>query len=209
MLKRALDIFISLAVMILLLPVYLILAIMILIKMGRPIIFRQSRPGLKGVEFIFLKFRSMANKYDERDKLLSDRDRITPLGAWLRRTSLDELPSIFNVLKGDMSLVGPRPLLVEYLERYDAHQMKRHDVRPGVTGWAQVNGRNSLSWEEKFNLDVWYTENHTLLLDLKILLMTVGLVFSQRDINHPGSATMEAFQGGREKNEIIDSENST
>lgn len=165
---------------------------------GRPILFRQTRPGLHGRSFRLYKFRTMRDDRDSSGCLVSDAERLTTFGRWLRATSLDELPELFNVLKGDMSLVGPRPLLVDYLSLYTPEQARRHDVRPGITGWAQVNGRNALSWEEKFRLDVWYVENRSFLLDLKILLITVLRVIRREGISHYGEATMTRFTGSAE-----------
>jgi lipopolysaccharide/colanic/teichoic acid biosynthesis glycosyltransferase len=168
---------------------------MILLKMGKPIFFRQQRPGLDGKIFGIYKFRTMTNEKDGNGKLLPDEDRLVGIGKFIRSTSLDELPQLFNVLKGEMSFVGPRPLLVEYLERYNAEQKRRHDIKPGITGWAQVNGRNAISWEEKFKLDVWYVENQSFLLDMKILWMTFLKVIKRSDISQQGQATMEVFKG--------------
>lgn len=175
-----------------------VIAIAVWRSMGRPVLFRQTRPGLHGRPFVLYKFRTMTDARDEQGKLLPDEQRLTRLGRWLRATSLDELPELWNVLKGDMSLVGPRPLRMEYLTRYTAEQMRRHEVKPGLTGWAQVNGRNSLSWEEKFRRDVWYVDNWTLWLDFKILLRTVLVVFRREGISAPGHATAPKFigQGG-------------
>ena len=164
-------------------------------RLGRPVFFLQERPGLNGIPFLMIKFRTMSDARDTNGELLPDVDRLTSLGRFLRSTSLDELPELWNVLKGDMSLVGPRPLLVEYLPLYSERQSRRHDVRPGVTGWAQVNGRNALSWEEKFELDVWYVENHSLWLDIKILFLTVWKVVKRDDISKQGEATMTRFTG--------------
>ena len=163
--------------------------------MGRPIIFKQKRPGLNGVNFTFYKFRTMVNEKTIKSKSLSDIDRLTFVGSFLRNNSLDELPSLVNVLKGEMSLVGPRPLLVEYLPLYSKYQARRFEVKPGITGWAQVNGRNALSWKEKFELDVWYVDNKTFILDLKILLMTIITVLKKKGIDQNSSNTMEKFKG--------------
>lgn len=168
-------------------------------ELGNPVFFRQTRPGLGGRRFDMLKFRSMTDAQGANGELLSDADRLTSFGRFLRATSLDELPGLWNVLKGDMSLVGPRPLLVDYLPLYSAEQSRRHDVRPGITGWAQVNGRNALSWEEKFRLDVWYVDNHTLWLDLKILFLTVRKVLVRDGISAAGEATMSRFTGQRSR----------
>jgi len=173
----------------------LLLAGLVRVKLGSPILFRQKRPGLHGQPFTILKFRTMTNARDTEGNLLPDEDRLTPFGQWLRSTSLDELPEILNVLRGDMSLVGPRPLLVEYLAYYTPEQMRRHEVRPGITGWAQVQGRNALSWDEKFALDTWYVDHQSLWLDLRILWMTIWKVLSREGINQPGYATAEFFRG--------------
>ena len=164
-------------------------------QFGKPVLFRQTRPGLEGHPFELLKFRSMKNERDSHGHLLSDDKRLSDFGRWLRSTSLDELPELWNVLRGDMSLVGPRPLLMEYLPLYSPEQARRHEVRPGITGWAQVNGRNAISWEEKFRLDVWYVDNHSFWLDLKILFLTVVRVFQRSGISAEGDATMPKFTG--------------
>jgi len=195
MFKRMFDILISILVFICFFPVMLILAFMVKKKLGSPIIFRQKRPGKNGDIFELYKFRSMTDLIDKEGKLLDDTERLTPFGTKLRSTSLDELPSLFNVLKGDMSLVGPRPLLVEYLPFYNEEQSKRHNVRPGITGWAQVNGRNALSWEKRFEMDVWYVKQQSFILDLKILLMTVKKVFIKEGINFDGDKTTSLFTG--------------
>lgn len=195
MLKRTMDILLSLIAIILLLPVMIIVSVLVYFKLGWPIFFTQERPGLNGKVFKMIKFRSMLNSTDKNGKLLSDEDRLTRFGKALRSTSLDELTELINVFKGDMSIVGPRPLLVEYLPLYNNRQSMRHNVRPGITGWAQINGRNSISWEKKFELDVWYLENQTLLLDFKIILMTVGKVFKRAGINYDDTISMEKFTG--------------
>lgn len=191
--KRALDV----ALTILTAPIWgAVLAAVgaaIRITDGPPVFFRQLRPGRDGEPFGLLKFRTMNQERDESGALLPDGERITPVGAMLRRTSLDELPELINVVRGEMSLVGPRPLLMEYLDRYSPEQARRHDVLPGITGWAQVNGRNALTWEEKFELDLWYVDNQTITLDLRILVMTVGQVLSRRGISAEGHATMPNF----------------
>ena len=176
-------------------PLILIIAIAIYRQMGSPIIFVQPRPGKDGKIFQFYKFRTMTDGKDAVGNLLPDEVRLTPLGKWVRETSVDELPQLWNILKGDMSFVGPRPLLVRYLDRYTPEQARRHEVKPGITGWAQVNGRNAISWEEKFNYDVWYIDNWSLWLDLKILFLTVLKVLQRQGINQPGRATMEEFKG--------------
>jgi len=162
-------------------------------ELGRPVLFRQVRPGLHGKPFMMYKFRTMTEERDAEGRLLPDEKRLTSFGAWLRSWSLDELPELFNVLKGDMSLVGPRPLLMEYLDRYTPEQFRRHEVKPGITGWAQINGRNAISWEEKFKLDVWYVDNWSLWLDMKIIALTFWKVIKREGINQPGHATMEEF----------------
>ena len=195
MIKRSVDIVYSILGLMLFSPVLTLLAIIVKYKLGSPVLFKQQRPGLFGDPFTFYKFRTMRNELDKNGKLLEDKDRITSLGKVLRRASLDELPSLFNVLKGEMSLVGPRPLLVEYLPRYTQEQRRRHEVKPGITGWAQINGRNLLTWEEKFEYDVWYVENQSIWLDNKILMLTLKKVFIQEGINSQTSATMEKFKG--------------
>lgn len=193
--KRIFDFFVSLTALLMLLPILLILYVLIAIKMGIPVFFVQARPGMAGHIFKMVKFRSMTDAKDKNGELLPDAQRLPAFGQMLRATSLDELPELWNVLTGDMSLVGPRPLLIEYLELYTPEQARRHNVRPGVTGWAQVNGRNALSWEEKFELDTWYVDNRTFWLDIKILLMTVKQVFKRDNISQDGHATMEKFKG--------------
>lgn len=193
--KRTLDILGSLAALILLSPVFVLLFWRIRRDMGAPVLFRQVRPGRNGKPFEMLKFRTMKDAIDAQGNALPDGERITPLGQKLRSSSLDELPEFWNVLKGDMSMVGPRPLLMEYLPLYSERQARRHEVRPGVTGWAQVNGRNSLSWDAKFELDVWYVENRSLWLDIKVLWMTVKKVLKKDGISADGEATMSKFTG--------------
>lgn len=175
------------------------MVVLVWLFLGWPVIFSQERPGLHGRLFRLYKFRSMRDLRDANGKLLPDEQRLTRFGRFLRSSSLDELPEFFNVLKGDMSLVGPRPLLVQYLERYTPEQARRHEVRPGITGWAQVNGRNALSWEEKFKLDVWYVDHRTFWLDIKILFMTLAKVFKREGISAEGSATAPEFMGTKEK----------
>lgn len=195
--KRLFDILVSLTLIaILFIPLFFIYSAVFLF-LGRPAIFRQTRPGLKGKPFTMLKFRTMTNKKDSEGNLLPDADRLTFFGKKLRSTSLDELPELWNVLKGDMSLVGPRPLLMEYLPLYSEEQRRRHEVRPGITGWAQVNGRNAISWEEKFKLDVWYVDNRSFALDLKILLMTISKVIKRSDISAHNQVTMTRFTGSK------------
>jgi sugar transferase EpsL len=176
-------------------PVFGLLALLVRFKLGTPILFRQQRPGLNGRPFTLIKFRTMTDRRDAAGNLLPDADRLTPFGKFLRASSLDELPELLNVLKGEMSLVGPRPLLMQYLPLYTPEQMRRHEVRPGITGWAQVNGRNALTWEEKFALDVWYVDNHTFWLDLKIIFLTLWKIIGREAINQPGQATMKPFEG--------------
>lgn len=192
--KRLLDIAISLTGLVLLSPLLIVLAVLVRAKLGAPVLFRQQRPGLHGKPFTLYKFRTMTDARDTEGRLLSDAERLTFFGQFLRSTSLDELPELLNVLKGEMSLVGPRPLLMQYLERYTPDQMRRHDVLPGITGWAQVNGRNALTWEEKFAFDVWYADHVSLQLDLKILGMTLFKILRREGINQPGQATAEEFR---------------
>ncbi len=199
MIKRFFDIFISVLALTLLFGVFVVIAIMIYCKLGRPILFQQIRPGKNGKPFVMIKFRTMQNNFDASGKLLPDSERITPLGKFLRSTSLDELPELWNVIKGDMSLVGPRPLLIDYLSLYNDEQNRRHEVRPGMTGWAQVNGRNNLTWEERFKFDVWYVDNQTLLLDMKILCLTIKKVLLRDGISEKGEATMSKFVGEKKK----------
>jgi sugar transferase EpsL len=193
--KRLFDIAASAVAIVLLFPVLLGLAATIRWKLGSPVLFRQQRPGLGGRPFWLLKFRTMTDAHGVDGVLLPDAVRLTPFGRFLRATSLDELPELINVLKGDMSLVGPRPLLMQYLDRYTPEQARRHEVRPGITGWAQVNGRNAITWEEKFKLDVWYVDNWSLWLDIKIIAMTVWKILKREGISQSGQATMEEFKG--------------
>ena len=193
--KRLFDLFISLSLLVFLLPLIIIVAVLVRIKLGSPIIFKQQRPGLHGVPFFLYKFRTMTDEKDSEGNVLPDDVRFTRFGGFLRKYSLDELPQLFNVIKGDLSLVGPRPLLMEYLELYTEEQAKRHNVRPGITGWAQVNGRNAISWEEKFDFDVWYAKKRTFWLDMKILLLTAKKVFKSEGINQVGHVTVEKFNG--------------
>lgn len=195
--KRLFDLLVaSFALCLLALPL-LVLSLLIVWKLGRPVVFLQTRPGLNGVPFKMVKFRTMTQECDSNGGLLPDAQRMTPFGRFLRSASLDELPELWNVIKGEMSLIGPRPLLMEYLPLYSAEQARRHGVRPGVTGWAQVNGRNALSWEEKFKLDVWYVDNLGFLLDLRILWMTVRKVLIREGVSAEGEATMSKFTGTR------------
>jgi lipopolysaccharide/colanic/teichoic acid biosynthesis glycosyltransferase len=195
--KRLLDIVASLLLLVLLAPIMAVIALGVLFDVGAPVLFRQVRPGLHGRPFTLFKFRTMRGAHAGEPAADSDHQRLTPFGRWLRTTSLDELPELWNVLRGDMSLVGPRPLLMRYLPLYSPDQMRRHDVRPGLTGWAQVNGRNALGWDEKFKLDLWYVDNRSLLLDLRILLRTAASVFKREGISHEESATMPEFTGSR------------
>lgn len=195
LIKRLTDITVALVLVPLLLPLLVLICFSVLISMGAPVIFSQVRPGQNGRPFTIVKFRTMSERKDTKGSMLPDEQRLTRLGRFLRATSLDELPELWNVLKGDMSLVGPRPLLMEYLDRYTPEQARRHEVRPGITGWAQINGRNELSWEEKFKLDVWYVDNQSLALDLKILALTVWKVVSRQGISAAGHATMPKFDG--------------
>ncbi|MEQ3636263.1 MAG: sugar transferase [Alcanivorax borkumensis] len=195
--KRLMDIAGALCGLLVLGPVILLLAVLVRVKLGSPVLFRQVRPGMDGRAFQMAKFRTMTDARGTNGELLPDADRLTGFGQFLRSSSLDELPELWNVLKGDMSLVGPRPLLMEYLPLYSDRQARRHEVRPGITGWAQVNGRNALSWDEKFELDVWYVENRTLWLDIKILFLTVWKVIKRDDINQDGEATMTRFTGSQ------------
>jgi len=193
--KRILDLIIALLGSLVLSPVMLVIATLVWIKYGCPVIFRQERPGFLGRPFRVYKFRTMTNASNENDVLLPDSQRITRLGKLLRSTSLDELPELFNVIRGEMSIVGPRPLLMQYLPRYSAEQARRHEVLPGITGWAQVNGRNALTWEEKFKLDVWYVDHWSFGLDIKIILISIVKVLRREGINQPGQTTAEEFMG--------------
>ncbi|MGE4403627.1 MAG: sugar transferase [Desulfobulbus sp.] len=195
--KRVFDVVSVCLGLLLIWPLVLLLAVLVRIKLGSPIFFCQTRPGLHGKPFTMVKFRTMTDARDGQGQLLPDDQRLTPFGKFLRSTSLDELPELINVLKGEMSLVGPRPLLMEYLPLYSPEQARRHEVRPGITGWAQVNGRNAISWEEKFKLDVWYVDNQSLWLDLKILWMTFAKVFKREGISQEGQATAEKFKGSK------------
>jgi len=193
--KRGLDFGLSLLALVLLWPLFVLVALAVWIKLGRPIFFVQERPGLGGRPFKLIKFRTMRQARGADGRELPDEQRLTPFGRLLRSTSLDELPELINVLKGEMSLVGPRPLLMEYLPLYSPEQMRRHEVKPGITGWAQVNGRNATTWEERFSLDLWYVDNHDLWLDLRILLMTLKKVLAREGISQQGRATMDKFRG--------------
>lgn len=197
MLKRISDIFLSFCALLFLSPVIFVVYCAVGLSLGRPVLFRQIRPGINSKPFKMLKFRSMRDLYDSFGQPLSDSERLTKFGSWLRSSSLDELPGLWNVLKGDMSLVGPRPLLMDYLPLYSSQQMRRHEVRPGITGWAQVNGRNALSWEQKFELDVWYVDNRSFWLDMKIIFLTVKKVLVRDGISAEGEATMPKFTGSK------------
>ena len=199
--KRILDIISSLLAIIILSPLLAVTAVLVKTKLGSPVLFRQERPGKDEKIFTLMKFRTMTDERDENGELLPDEVRLTKFGKFLRSTSIDELPELFNILKGDMSVIGPRPLLVEYIPRYNEHQHRRHEVRPGLSGWAQVNGRNTVSWEDKFDMDVHYVDNYSLAMDVKILFMTVLNVLKKEGISSETSATMEVFMGtpGREE----------
>ena len=193
--KRLLDLLITIPGLVLLSPLLLLLSLLIFIYHGRPVLFRQARPGYKGRLFTVFKFRTMTNRHDEKGNLLPDAERLTRFGSFLRSSSLDELPELFNVLRGEMSWVGPRPLLMQYLDRYTPEQARRHDVHPGITGWAQVNGRNAITWDDKFCLDVWYVDHWSLALDIKILLLTVWKVIKREGISQEGHVTAVEFMG--------------
>jgi sugar transferase EpsL len=194
-LKRAIDVVGASLTLVLLSPLLACVALVVRVRMGSPVLFRQERPGRRGAPFLITKFRTMTDRRGPDGALLPDAERLTRFGRFLRRSSIDELPELLNVVHGDMSLVGPRPLLMEYLPRYSTEQARRHDVRPGVTGWAQVNGRNAVSWDERFELDVWYVDHRSTRLDLEILGKTVTQVFRGSDVSAPGHATMEPFRG--------------
>ncbi|MDM8549942.1 sugar transferase [Desulfobacterales bacterium HSG2] len=193
--KRIFDLILTIPVYFLLSPLMILIAGVIRLTMENPVFFKQTRPGLHGKPFTIYKFRTMLNAYDKSGSLLPDKERLTWFGRFLRSTSLDELPELFNILKGEMSIVGPRPLLMQYLERYTPEQARRHEVKPGLTGWAQINGRNAITWEEKFNLDVWYVDHQSLWLDMKIIIMTILKVVRREGISQAGHATMEEFRG--------------
>jgi lipopolysaccharide/colanic/teichoic acid biosynthesis glycosyltransferase len=195
--KRLFDFVVAAVAAIIFSPIVAVVAVLVRINLGTPVLFRQLRPGLHGQPFTLLKFRTMIDAVDSSGSPLSDAERLTVFGRFLRRSSLDELPELYNVLRGDMSLVGPRPLLMEYLPLYTAEQARRHDVRPGLTGWAQVNGRNAISWDEKFAFDLWYVEHSSLSLDLKILWLTIRNVFTRHGISAEGEATMPRFTGSK------------
>jgi sugar transferase EpsL len=195
--KRLFDLALSTPALFSLTPLMLVIGFFVRMRIGTPVLFKQGRSGLHGKLFTIYKFRTMTDKRDKDGNLLLDGDRLTRLGRFLRKTSLDELPELFNVLKGDMSIVGPRPLLMQYLDRYTPEQMRRHEAKPGITGWAQVNGRNAITWEDKFNLDVWYVDNQSLWLDLKIVALTLWKILKREGISQPGQATMEEFLGSQ------------
>ena len=195
---RIYDFVIAIVLLVILLPLLLIVFLLVLISLGRPVLFKQQRPGLRGNPFTLYKFRTMKEEYSPTGEGLPDSVRLTRLGKFLRASSLDELPELFNVFVGDMSLVGPRPLLMEYLHLYTPEQARRHEVRPGITGWAQVNGRNAVSWGDRFEMDVWYVDNRSFMLDIKILWMTVLSVIRREGISQEGHATMPKFEGSRE-----------
>ncbi len=193
--KRLLDLALTFPALVLLSPILAFIALLVRLTLGAPVLFRQQRPGLHGKPFTLYKFRTMTDARDAQGNLLPDAERLTVFGRFLRSTSLDELPELWNVLRGDMSLVGPRPLLMQYLDRYTPEQARRHEVRPGITGWAQVNGRNAITWEQKFGLDVWYVDHVSLWLDLKIIALTVWKILKREGISQPGQATIEEFLG--------------
>lgn len=195
--KRVFDLVIASVAVLVLGPLMLVVGVLVRTRLGAPVLYRQLRPGLYEVPFLIYKFRTMTDQKDAEGNLLPDDQRLTPFGRFLRSSSLDELPELLNVLKGDMSLVGPRPLLMEYLPLYSAEQARRHEMKPGITGWAQVNGRNAISWEEKFKLDLWYVDNQSMQLDCRILWMTLAKVFCREGINEQGQATMSKFTGNR------------
>jgi sugar transferase EpsL len=195
--KRMLDVVIALVTLVVLAPIFALVAVTVRVALGTPVLFRQSRPGRLGTPFTLYKFRTMRSAAGPDGREMADLDRLTTLGRWLRSTSLDELPELYNVLRGDMSLVGPRPLLMEYLPLYSAEQARRHEVRPGITGWAQVSGRNAITWEQRFALDVWYVDHLSLRLDLRILRTTLAKVVAREGIAHAGEATMTRFTGTR------------
>ena len=193
--KRCFDFMIALAILTLLLPPLFFVYLLVASRLGYPALFRQKRPGYRGQPFLLLKFRTMTNARDARGSLLPDAQRLTPIGRWLRSTSIDELPALINILRGEMSFIGPRPLLMQYLPLYSPEQARRHDVKPGFSGWAQINGRNALSWEDKFCLDVWYVDHQNFWLDLRIFLLTILKVIRREGINADGETTMSPFMG--------------
>ena len=195
MVKRVFDIVFSIVLLLLFLPLIIFVSFQVYKKIGRPILFIQTRPGLRGLPFNMIKYRTMLNITNDKGNTLNDEERLSSFGKFLRSTSLDELPELWNVLKGEMSIVGPRPLLMEYLPLYSAAQFRRHNVKPGITGWAQINGRNSIDWDEKFTLDIWYVDNFSFWLDMKILFLTIKKVLKRKDISKDGQATMTKFKG--------------
>ncbi|WP_019119392.1 sugar transferase [Brevibacillus massiliensis] len=201
--KRWFDIAVAAILLLAALPVLILAALMIRWKLGSPVLFKQQRPGLHGKPFTIYKFRTMTSETDADGRLLPDEQRLTPFGRWLRRFSIDELPQLVNVLNGELSIVGPRPLLMEYMPLYTPRQARRHEVKPGITGWAQINGRNAITWEEKFELDVWYVENQSFCLDLKILCLTLVKVLDPRGISEDGCATVQDFTGSRNHQEMM------
>ncbi len=196
--KRAFDFCLALILFVIFIPVFIIISFLVWLKLGFPVLFRQTRPGLHGIPFVLYKFRSMTEEKDEQGEFLPDEKRFSRFSRLLRKSSLDELPELINVIKGDMSLVGPRPLLMKYIDLYDEQQARRHEVTPGITGWAQVNGRNLISWEDRFKMDVWYVENKNVWLDIKILLMTVIQVYKQEGVNQDGHVTSQEFTGNKD-----------
>jgi len=196
--KRVYDLLLSIILLVLFSPIIFLTTLLVYFKIGKPILFKQVRPGLNEQLFTIYKFRTMTDERDEQGELLPDEKRLTSIGKFIRKTSLDELPQLFNVLKGEMSFVGPRPLLVEYLERYNEEQKRRHEVVPGITGWAQVNGRNAISWEDKFRYDIWYVDHQSFWLDMKILWMTFLKVMQRSGVSSATSVTMEKFKGSKE-----------
>lgn len=201
--KRIFDLIISVPMLVVLLPIFVVIGFMVRISMGAPVFFRQLRPGKNGKPFVIYKFRNMTDERGKDGNLLPDAERMTPLGRFLRKMSIDELPQLLNVIKGEMSLVGPRPLLMQYLNRTTPEQARRHEVKPGITGWASVNGRNTTSWENRFKLDVWYVEHQSFWLDLKILVLTILMVLKREGINQPGHSTMEEFNPCIKKEDIL------
>lgn len=202
--KRLFDLILTLVGGALIAPIMLLIALLVRAYHGAPVLFSQVRPGYKGEPFTLYKFRTMTDARDAQGKLLPDEDRLTRFGQFLRSASLDELPELYNVLRGEMSLVGPRPLLTQYMERYSPEQARRHDVLPGITGWAQINGRNNVSWETKFELDIWYVDHISLWLDLKTLFLTIAKVFKREGINEPGNATAREFMGGQTDEIVVE-----
>jgi len=193
--KRLFDLVLTIPGLVVISPLLAVIALLVRVKLGSPVLFRQERPGLGGKPFTIYKFRTMTDERDADGNLLPDKDRLTRFGRFLRSASLDELPELFNVIKGEMSLVGPRPLLMQYLERYTPEQARRNEARPGITGWAQINGRNAVTWEDKFDMDVWYVDNQSLILDIKILFLTFIKTFKREGITQTGQATAEEFKG--------------